>query len=387
MNIPFSSSARRMRTSEIRDLMKYAADPAIISFAGGMPNEALFPTEEIDAIYSQLTLKDKRAAFQYTATSGYPPLLESLRTYLKDKGLPVERDILMVTTGSLQAINLVAKVLIDPDDVVLTEYPCFIGAISAFLAYGARLVSAATDENGVILSELSGLLGKHHNSAKLLYLTPYFHNPAGLIYSRERKMKLSGLLEEAKIPLIEDDAYSELYYSEDADPDLPICYTGSFSKILGPGMRLGWLLAPAEIAVKCELAKQSMDACSPTFTQVLADRFLRTGMLERYLLRVRPIYARRLHLMLSALEATMPDGVKWSTPLGGFYVWITLPPDVDATEVLRLSIEKGAVFVVGKTFDPEGRRNNALRLAFSHTSEDKIARGVEIVAGSIKSKM
>ncbi|MBD3241450.1 MAG: aminotransferase class I/II-fold pyridoxal phosphate-dependent enzyme, partial [Chitinivibrionales bacterium] len=268
----FSSSARNMRSSEIRRLMKLAADPSVISFAGGMPNNDLFPVEAIDELYAGLPLAAKQAGFQYGPTSGFPPLLEALREYLGGRGLPLEGNGLIVTTGAQQALNLLAKVFIDPGDRIITEYPSFIGALAAFKSYGAELHGVPMDAEGILLDKLNDALDSYAGEhLKMLYLCPCFHNPAGTVYTLERKKKLLEALKGRDIVLIEDDPYSELYFDEADKPltqpmkamgeePVPIAYVGSFAKILGPGMRLGWLLAPEEIVEKVELAKQSMDA-------------------------------------------------------------------------------------------------------------------------------
>lgn len=395
MSITFSQSAQAMRSSEIRRLMAMAADPSIISFAGGMPNNALFPTKEVDEIYAALSTADKQVAFQYSPTPGHPALLESLKAYLRTKGLPLDGNGLLITTGAQQAINLTAKVLLDPGDIVLTEYPSFIGALAAFKSYGAELVGTAMDSDGIVIDELRATIQRLPKPAKVLYINTHFHNPAGIVYSPERKKQLLDLLTEHNICLLEDDPYGELYFDAAdaaltvpikamASEKVPICYTGSFAKIFGPGMRLGWLLAPQAIYDKCELAKQSMDACTGAFTQVLAHEYLSRGKLPGYLSSVRTAYKRRAGIMLDALKATMPEGVTWTTPRGGFFVWVTLTEDMDATHVFNASLKKGAAFVIGSAFDPEGRRNNCFRLAFSHTPEERIAEGVAIVAGAVR---
>lgn len=385
-----------MRSSEIRRLMKLAADPSVISFAGGMPNNDLFPVEAIDELYAGLPLPARQAAFQYGPTSGFPPLLESLREYLRGRGLPVDGNGLIVTTGAQQALNLLAKVFVDPGDRVITEYPSFIGALAAYKSYGAELHGVPMDDNGILIDRLTETLDTYAGEQlKMLYLCPCFQNPAGTVYTLERKRELLEALHGRDIVLIEDDPYSELYFDE-ADKELtqpmkamgdepvPIAYVGSFAKILGPGMRLGWLLAPADIVEKVELAKQSMDACSSTFTQVLAHAYLSQGRLPEYLAGVRIAYKRRARIMLDTLEAHMPEGVEWTRPRGGFYIWVTLPEHADASDVFAKSIEKGAAFVIGSAFDPEGSRNNCLRLAFSHTPEGRIAEGTRIVCDAVR---
>ena len=386
----FSQSVHSMQSSAVRELMKLAADPNIISFSGGMPNADLFPIREVDAIYASLPIKSKQDGFQYGPTPGYPPLLDSLKAYLRGKNLPVDENSVIITTGSLQAIYLTAKVFIDPGDVILTENPCFVGAITAFKSCQADLHGLPMDDSGILLPELEKALSGM-NPPKLLYLTPYFHNPAGIVYGADRKRRVLDLMKTGNVVLLEDDAYGELYFDEKdkpltvpmkvaADPSLPICYTGSFSKIFGPGMRLGWLLGPRDIVAKCELAKQGTDACSSTFTQVLADAFLRGNYLPPYLARLREAYARRAKSMLESLKKHMPEGVRWSVPKGGFYVWINLPPHMDSSDLLEKSIRRGAAFVIGKAFDPAGRKNDCLRLSFSHTPEEKIEEGVKKIA-------
>ncbi|MGB7567322.1 MAG: PLP-dependent aminotransferase family protein, partial [Chitinivibrionales bacterium] len=334
--------------------------------------------------------------FQYGPTSGYPPLLASLKEYLQSKGLPVdESQNLLITTGAQQAINLVTKVLIDPGDRIITEYPSFIGALAAFKSYGAILKGIALDDDGINIDDLKKAIMDKWLKPKMLYISPYFHNPAGIIYSKERKLALLDALIGNTICLLEDDPYCELYF-DDKDRELtlpikaiagekfPICYVGSFAKIFGPGMRLGWLLGPREIVDKCEMAKQSMDACSATFTQVLANEFLSKNKLPGYVSLLRKSCARRAQTMLKALEESMPSGISWTRPKGGFYIWVSLPETMDSSDVFAASIKKGAAFVIGNAFDPEEKKNNCFRLAFSHTPEDKIETGIKIIAEAIK---
>lgn len=396
--VEFSLSAKGMRSSEIRRLMKLAADPKIISFAGGMPANSLFPIDVVDELYSNLSLQAKQIAMQYGPTSGYPPLLSSLSEYLKSRGLPLKNQGLLITTGAQQAINLLTKVLVDPGDLVVTEYPSFIGAIAAFMSYGANLTGVPLDNEGIDLDELKYVLDSRASQIKILYLNPCFQNPAGIIYSQKRKQDLLKLLEGRNLCLLEDDPYSELFFDE-ADKSLtipmkasgtepvPICYVGTFAKILGPGLRLGWLLGPTEIIEKCELAKQSADACTSTFSQVLAHEYLSKGKLAPYVKSMRDIYARRASLMLNALQKHMPEGISWTRPKGGFYIWLTMPKNMDSSAVLTKSLDMGAAFVIGSAFDPLGTRNNSMRLAFSYTPEEKIEEGIKIIASAIKSMM
>lgn len=394
----FSSSVTNLRSSEIRDLMSLANKPDMILFSGGMPDNDLFPLREVDTIYQGLTDTEKKIAMQYGPTHGIPQLLASLSEYLKEKGLPVEENRLLITTGSLQAINILAHAFIDPGDTIIVENPCFIGAISAFRSYQASIVSIPLTPEGINLDELRKMLDEMERAPKFIYLTPNFHNPAGTLYTRETKLALIELLKDKNIPLIEDDAYSELYFHEEdklhlqtiksMNPEgIDVCYTGSFSKILGPGLRLGWMLVPEEIYKKCELIKQSIDACSPSFTQMIAHKFLQNNVATNYLSYIRPEYKHRAEIMSQLLLSTLPEGCSFTTPRGGFYIWIELPEKIDATAILKRSIEKGVVFVSGKTFDPHGQRNNFMRLSFCNTSEEKIRKGIPLVVESIREEI
>lgn len=392
----FSQCAREMRSSEIRRLMALAADPSVISFAGGMPANALLPVENIDRLYGVLSPEEKRAALQYGSTAGYPPLIESLSTYLRTRGLSLEGRKLIVTAGAQQAINLLAKIFLDPGDIVLTENPSFIGALAAFASFRASAIGAPVDNEGIDIKKMTSILDNKTTRVKLVYLNPLFQNPAGIMYSTERKRAVLDALRDRTCCLIEDDPYGELYFDDRDRPLMlpltamvtaafPACYVGSFSKIFGPGLRLGWVLGPNDIVEKCELAKQSMDACSSSLSQVLAHAYLSRGMLDGYLRSVRVAYARRAKIMLDALATHMPPGVTWTSPRGGFYLWVTLPETVNATDVFSAAIQRKAAFVIGSAFDPEGTRNNCFRLAFSHTPETAIAEGIKIVADAVKS--
>jgi Transcriptional regulators containing a DNA-binding HTH domain and an aminotransferase domain (MocR family) and their eukaryotic orthologs len=391
----FAKGVANLRSSQIRDLMSLATKPGIISFAGGMPGNDLFPLEELDRIYNNLTTKEKQVAMQYGPTCGLVSLLESLSAFLERKGLKVGDNRLMVTTGSLQAINILAHAFVDEGDDIIVENPSFIGAISAFKSYQANILSVPLKSDGIDIDILRQQLDSMPRKPKFLYITPNFHNPAGIVYSRENRKALIELMEGRDIPVIEDDAYSDLYfYEEDKDQlktiqsmerkDLDVCFTGSFSKIIGPGLRLGWMLVPQHIYEKCELIKQSIDACSPSFTQVIADKFLRTDVIYSYLARVREEYKKRGLAMIESLKANLPSYVTFVEPRGGFYIWLQLPEGTDATEILKKAIDKGVVFVSGVTFDPHEVRKNAIRISYCNTAEDAIQKGIPIVCEAIR---
>lgn len=396
--IRFSSSIHKLRSSEIRDLMSLANKPDMILFSGGMPDNNLFPLQEIDDIYNNLTEKEKQIAMQYGPTSGIPELLDTLQEFLRKKGLPVDENKLMITTGSLQAINILAKAFLDPGDSIVVENPCFIGATSAFKSYDANIVSVPLTASGIHLDKLKAAINDETQKPKFVYLTPNFHNPAGTLYTIETKLALIEILKGKNIPLIEDDAYSDLYFYEEDKPHLTtikamnpkgidVCYTGSFSKILGPGLRLGWMLVPEPIYKKAELIKQSIDACSPSFTQMLAHKFVSSGAVYDYIETVRKEYKVRAEAMVTCLHKHLPQEITFTVPRGGFYIWLDLPEHIDSTEILKRAINKGVVFVSGKTFDPHGILNNKMRLSFCNTSVEKINIGIPLVVEAIKEEM
>lgn len=390
----FSQSVSSLRSSAIRDLMSLATRFDMISFAGGMPDNDFFPVREVQEIVNNLTLKERQVGMQYAPTTGYPPLLEALGEWLRKKGFPMDSNKLIITTGSLQAINIWAKMFIDPGDVVLTENPSFIGALSAFGSYMPRIVGVDMDADGIMLDPLKKAIALN---PKFLYVTPTFHNPAGLTYSATRREELLEVMNATEIPILEDDTYAELYFDDtvksqivplkiQSEREEQICYTGSFSKVFGPGMRLGWMLVSNEFYRKAELCKQCIDACSPTFTQVLTHRFLSSGMLDEYVAHVRGMYRRRCAYMVEAIRRYLPEEATFVVPKGGFYIWIKLPQGVDEMELLKEVIAEGAVFVVGSTFDPQGAPNGHIRVSYCNTSEEKIEKGIQIIGRVLKKK-
>jgi DNA-binding transcriptional MocR family regulator len=393
----FAKSTEKMRASEIRELMKLASDPSIISFSGGMPNNDLFPVEVMEKLAGKIPDALKKAAFQYGPTDGLPMLKESLAKYLESRGLPLEGNKILITTGAQQAINLITKVLIDPEDKIITENPSFIGSIAAFNSYEANICGVKMNEDGIDIADLEAQI-KSGVKPKFIYVIPYFQNPAGTIYTPKRKLELLEVIKRYDLLLLEDDPYGELWFDEEVKDWITpmkaisgdcerIMYVGSFAKILGPGFRLGYMLAPAELVDKCELAKQSQDACSSSYTQVLADAYLRSGELSKYVANLRPHYKRRAEIMLDALKKYMPEGVTWTTPHGGFFVWATLPENMDSSDVFKIAVKNGAAFVIGKAFDPKGKKNNGMRLAFSGADESKIETGIKIIADAVKEVM
>lgn len=391
----FSEAVEGLRSSAIRDLMSVATHPDMISFAGGMPDNELFPLKDVQDIVAGLSVSEQQAALQYAPTTGYQPLLDELGLWLKRKGLPVESNRLIITTGSLQGINIFTKLFVNPHDVVLTENPSFIGALSVFNSYLADVRGVPLDNEGIQIEKLKSALLLN---PKLLYLMPTFHNPAGISYSAERRRQLLEVMNETSIPILEDDAYGDLAFDLEensvytplkvlSERESQICYTGSFSKIFGPGIRLGWMLLSDDFYRKAELCKQALDACSPSFTQVLAYNFLASGKLDHYVNWVKAIYQQRCDYMMDAVTRHFPEDTQFVRPKGGFYLWVKLPKEIDEKELLKATIADGAVFVIGSTFDPSGTANGHIRLSFSNTPEEKIERGIRIIGERMKRMM
>lgn len=391
----FSRAVNSMHSEDIKLLMKQSSKEGLISFAAGMPNNDLFPVKEIDEIFSNLSDDIKKLCFQYGPTSGYPPLVGSLEKMLQKRGLALGSDKVLITTGSLQAISIITQEFVNEGDVILTECPCFVGALSVFETYGAKTIGIQIDEQGIDIEALTKVISNQTRKPKFLYITPNFHNPAGIIYSEDRRRALLEVLSGTGIILIEDDAYGDLYF-KDKDAaltrplkaykgyDVDIIYTGSFSKILGPGFRLGYMLSSHEIFEKAETIKQALDACTSNFMQILANEFIETGYLEPYLLFLRKEYSERYEILHANLNKHLLKDITWNVPKGGFYVWLKLPQPIKATSLFKDCLSKGVVFVTGRTFDPESVKDNYLRLSFSNMPKDSIEQGVILLAQVIK---
>ena len=387
----FSNAVNSMHSEDIKLLMKQSSGKSMISFAGGMPNNDLFPVKEIDEIYNSLPNDVKKLCFQYGPTSGFPPLVKSLEKLLSKKGLPVDKNKILITTGSLQAISIITQEFVNQGDIILTENPSFVGALSVFETYEAEIHGITIDKDGIDIEALKQKIASLDKKPKLLYVTPNYHNPAGIIYSPERKIELLEVLSGTGIILIEDDAYSDLYFKEEEkyltksmkccnDFDVEIIYTGSFSKILGPGFRLGYMLASSEIFEKAETIKQALDACTSNFMQILANEFIVQNKLQPYLEFLRKEYGERKNLLQKSLKKHMPKGVTWNEPKGGFYIWLKLPSHIKSTDIFKESVKKGVIFVTGRTFDPVSKKDDRLRLSFANVPLEDMDKGVRILA-------
>jgi 2-aminoadipate transaminase len=384
----YSQRTRRMRSSAIRELLKLTELPEVISFAGGLPAPEVFPVEKISAIAQRILHDAGPQALQYSATEGYRPLREWLAEVATQEGIAVTVDNVLITSGSQQGLDLLGKVLIDPGDTLLVESPTYMGALQAWAPYGAEYVTLPADENGLVLDELEAVLQKR---PKFIYMLPNFQNPSGRTLSLERRQYLVATAARYGIPIVEDDAYVRLRFEGESLPSLQllsgrdqqgsdykghVIHMGTFSKILSPGLRLGWIIAPVPLISKLVQAKQGTDLHTPTFTQMIAYEMAREGFIEEHIPLIREVYRKRRDTMLAALSEHFPASTSWTRPQGGMFLWATLPEGTDSAKILEEAVQQKVAFVPGTAFHPCGGGENTMRLNFSNASPEKIHEGI-----------
>src|SRR5258706_11710636 len=347
----FSSAARGMRFSAIRRMSALIEKPGIISFAPGQPRPATFPVDRFRTILEDVLAREGAASFQYILTRGLAPLLVAVRDYAAAKGMVATADEVLITEGSQQGLDLVARVLIDPGDVVLVERPSYIGATSAFRAAQARMVGVRLGSDGLDLDHLRERHGAETAAGrrvKFLYVTPSFQNPSGISHSPASRRALLEAARELDLLVVEDDPYGDLYFEAEPLPTLrsmagevEVVYLSSFSKILAPGLRTAFVIGPEELLAKIEIAKQSANLCGSSLDQRIILACLKGGLIEEQKARIRPYYREKRDVMLGALEKEMPAGVSWTHPLGGLFVWLSLPEGLDAEWLLEAAVAGG----------------------------------------------
>ncbi|RYD04307.1 hypothetical protein N752_15805 [Desulforamulus aquiferis] len=381
----FASRVERMESSIIREILKVTEQPGIISFAGGLPAPEMFPLQEIKQNFDKVLGEGDESALQYSATEGFYPLREYIAAALAEIGINTSPDQVLITNGSQQAIDLVAKLFLDPGDVVLVESPSYLGALQVFNSYQASLVAVPTDPEGIELDSLERALTQY--KPKLIYITPTFKNPTGETMGLERREALAAILARHHIPLVEDDPYRELRYSgtpvppiKAFDKDGKVIYLGTFSKTVAPGLRLGFAITSAQLMPKMVLAKQGADLHTGTLVQRALFNYLTSSNVKGHINAICKEYAIRRDTMISAMKRQFPEGVKWTEPQGGMFLWITLPPQLDTTSLLNEAIKLGIAYVPGPAFFPTGGGQNCLRLNFSNSSPDQIETGISRLA-------
>jgi len=377
----FAERTHNMMSSIIREILKLALQPHIISFAGGMPAAELFLIREFERACQYVLTHDGVRALQYGTTEGYPPLKQYLVEKMKEYDVPAEQENILLVNGSQQALDLIGKIFINPGDVVLTEGPTYLGAIQAFRAYQARLVTIPLDEEGIQTGKLEEALERH--PVKFIYVLPNFHNPAGVTMTLERRLKLVELAARYGVFIVEDDPYGELRFEgQDITPLVVlhkenVLYLSTFSKTLSPGIRLGWIVAPSKIIAKLVQAKQGSDLHTSTFVQMVTNDICQRGILRSHVKTIREVYRERRDAMLAAMERHFPPGVTWTRPQGGLFLWVQVPEHIDTTEFLNLALQEKVAFVPGRAFYPDDDGQNAMRLTFATADPERIEEGIK----------
>ncbi len=387
MSWTLAARAEKMNPSVIREILKVTEKPGIISFAGGLPSPKTFPVAEFRAACEKVLTEDGPAALQYAASEGYGPLREMVAAGLPWKVDPAQ---VLITTGSQQGLDLVAKILLDSGSRMLVETPTYLGALQAFTPMEPRAVSVASDDEGVLADDLAAKAGQGAERARFAYLLPNFQNPTGRTMSEARRAAVVAAAANAGVPLLEDNPYGDLWF--DQPPPAPLTarnpegclYLGSFSKVLAPGLRLGFLVAPPAIYPKLLQAKQAADLHSPSFNQRMVAQVMQDGFLARHVPTIRALYKSQRDHMLAALEREMPEGVQWSRPVGGMFLWVRLPAGLDAVALLPRAVERNVAFVPGAAFYADTPESNTMRLSFVTASTSQIDIGIAALAQTIR---
>jgi 2-aminoadipate transaminase len=398
-NIPYSERARRMEPSAIRTMTKLAAEvgPDLISFAGGMPGPSTFPLQELAKISNEEILSHAGKSLQYGMTTGFRPLLAWISNFVSKRNVQAKSDQICCTTGSQQALSLISEILINPGDVIFLESPTYIGALAAFRNSGAALVTVAQDSEGIVLEELEEKLRLvSAERRKLVYVVSNFQNPSGISLSVERRKNLAALIEKYGVFLIEDDPYGEIYFGDSNLPPAAIqswnpervLYLSTFSKVVAPTFRTGWIVGSQDLIRKIELAKEAADLCGSMLDQRILCRFCSSPDFESHLGRLRSYYTERCDAMQQSLLNMMPKDVQYTRPKGGFFIWLQLPEHLDAESFLEESIRQEKVsFIIGRAFSADNSTKNFLRLAFSVESPKRIEEGINRLSNLIRRRL
>jgi 2-aminoadipate transaminase len=386
MSWKLAARAERMNPSVIREILKVTEKPGIISFAGGLPSPKTFPIAAFAKACADVLEKDGQAALQYAASEGFPALREWVA-----KSLPWDVDPaqVLITTGSQQALDLIAKILIDKDSRVLVETPTYLGALQAFTPMEPQFVSVASDAEGIDVQDLKA----KSQGARFLYVLPNFQNPTGRTMSDARRAALSSAAAALGLPIVEDNPYGDLWF--DAPPPLPLTarnpegciYMGSFSKTLAPGLRLGFLVAPKALYPKLLQAKQAADLHTPSFNQRMVAEVLKDGFIDRHVPTIRALYKQQRDAMLVALKANMPQEVHWNEPDGGMFLWLQLPAHINTLPLLDKAVARNVAFVPGAAFYADNPQHNTLRLSFVTASVEQINTGIAALAQVIQEQV
>src|SRR5512146_2540666 len=394
----YAHRTQKMGSSVIRELLKFTEQPDIISFAGGLPAPEVFPLKEFQEACNVVLAEHPTQALQYGPTEGHRPLREMIARHASRYMVEVTPDNILITSGSQQALDFLGRLFINRGDYIVVESPTYLGALQAWNAYGAQYIPVRADENGMIVDELEAAL---RVGPKFIYVLPNFQNPSGSTLSLERRQKLVEIADKYGVPIVEDDPYGQLRYEGDHIPSVVsldskfrgpngghytgnVIYLSTFSKLLAPGLRLAWVIAPPEVIRKLVMTKQAADLHTSSFNQYVAYQVAKGGFLDEHVKVIRATYKERRDVMFEMMEEMFPAGVSWSKPHGGMFLWGILPEGMDAAEVLKRAIEKKVAFVPGAAFHPRGGGENTMRLNFSYCAPDTIREGITRLATTLK---
>ena len=396
----YAQRTQRMKASAIRELLKFTEISDVISFAGGLPAPDVFPVDEFRRACNYVLEHQGAQALQYGTTDGYVPLREMIARHTNRLGIGVSKDNILITSGSQQALDLIGKIFINHGDRILVENPTYLGAIQAWNAYGAEYIPVALDDEGMDTRVLEDALRK---GPKFIYVLPNFQNPTGVTLTLERRKQLIKLADQYGVPIIEDDPYGQLRYEGEDLPAVELldsqmrdktnAYTGNviylstFSKILAPGIRLAWVIAPTEVINKLILAKQGADLHTSTFNQIVAHEVGQHGYLDRHVKLIQDTYRERRNVMIEALEEHMPNGVVWTNPQGGLFLWVTVPEQISTLDMFKDAVEQRVAYVPGENFFSCGGGENTMRLNFSSSTPEEINEGIARLGKVIKAKL
>lgn len=384
MAIRFSEALTKIEGSDLGPILKLAAQPEVISFAGGLPAPQTFPVEEMKAAQAKVMKEDPIGALQYGLSKGYPGLRQAIAERMNHRlGTHVDFEDMIITAGSQQALDILGRVFLDKGDVVVVESPSYLGAVNAFELQQASFIEVPTDKEGMIPEELEKVL-EREPKVKMIYVIPDFQNPSGITWSLERRKALMEIANRYVIPVVEDNPYGDLRYEGESLPSLKsmdenglVVFLGTFSKSLAPGIRLGWLVAEEPILGKCDLVKQGTDLNTSSISQREVAVYMRDYDLDAHVEENVDLYRKRRDLMLQSMAKYFPQEVTFTHPEGGLFTWVELPAHMDAREILLKCIEKKVAFVPGEAFFPESKKKNYFRLNYSNMDEERIVAGIE----------
>jgi 2-aminoadipate transaminase len=393
----FAARTRVMKSSAMRDMMAVTARPEVISLAGGLPDTSTFPPDRFAAMTQAIAVESCAKALQYGPTEGLPETKDCIADVMAAEGMRADHEDIVVTTGGQQVIDLVVKTLVDPGDVIIAEAPTYPGAVPTFSSYQAELVQIEMDANGMridLLEETLDRLEREERRPKFIYTVPTFQNPAGVTMSLERRRRLVEVASERELLVLEDNPYGMLRYEGEPLPPLRaldggvfVMYLGTFSKILSPGIRLGWVVAPPPVLEKINLGKQAADLCTSTLSQLMVQAYFEQSRWRDYVEALTELYRDRRDTMLDALAEFFPREAEWTRPQGGMFIWATLPDFIDTTDLLARALRDNVAFVPGSGAYLDGRGRSSMRLNFSASDGDAIREGIRRIGEVIKEQV